>query len=1045
MNIDINKEQRRASNPFSSVWVSASAGSGKTKVLTDRVLNLLLTGCPPEKLLCLTFTKAAATEMSNRVNNVLKKWAICPEEKLVKEISDISGETPSAEIIKRARRLFAEVLETAGGIKIMNTHSFCQTLLKRFPLEASVPPNFDVIDEKKSEMLISEALQEIMENPNFRQDIVCLSPFQSMSDLIKLLNELLKERSRLSKLLGKNSLKQILWEIKRYFKIENYNSQDEIVQESFTPEKWLENKEKYLTNSDLINKKLKKELKNSREAAQTEEVAQKLRNFELVEISSSLLKLAYAILEKYKIKKQAEGLMDFDDLISATKNLLSRSHAAAWVLFKLDGGLNHILVDEAQDTNPDQWFIIKSLAEEFFSGEDHHDTIRTIFAVGDKKQSIYSFQGAEPNEFERMRIFFDKKVQESENDFETVPFNMSFRSTKPVLDLVNRLLNNPIARKGVLSHNEEAIHIAYREHDAGLVEIWPLEKYEKPNDVTPWKPPVERIRSRSASSKLAEKIADKISDMIKNKEILESQGRPVIAGDFMILVQRRNGFVNEMVRLLKERNIPVAGIDRLNLSRHITVQDLMSAAKFVLLPEDNLNLACLLKSPLIQMSENELFQASYNRDKRPLWTCIKEKFPQYAERLNVLLNMADKVLPYDFFAYILGPMQGRKRFLARLGNEAIETLDEFLNLVMDFEKNNIPSLQAFIDSMEQKEVVIKRDMESAQNAVRIMTVHASKGLQGRIVFLPQTRNIVRKRSKILWLNDKLPFWVPNKEMHSQKTTDLLDLSDEADDEENKRLLYVAVTRASDRLYICGYNSKNDPRPDNWYDLIKQSVVGEDTIDKPYQIKSPQSKKINSQKEKENIFSEPLPDWAYHLPPEEPTPSKPLSPSRQEDDIYQGQSPLSDGQSLALKRGVFIHQLLQYLPTLPPEKWDIMIERLNMHNIPVPSNLKTLLTQSEFQILFGKNTLSEVPVVGIYNNITVSGQIDKLVVLDKEVWIVDYKTNRNVPKIASEVPLSYKKQLNAYKGLIKSVFSDKIVRTFLLWTENLNLMEIFDEA
>ena len=1037
--IDVNKTQRQASNPLSSVWVSASAGSGKTKVLSDRVLNLLLLNGKPEKLLCLTFTKAAAAEMANRVTGILKNWAVCSDEELASHIENLTGETPEEETLVRARRLFAEVLETPGGMKIMTIHSFCQSVLMRFPLEAGVPPNFDIIDDVKAQALLFDALEEVLSLENLQPDIRLLAGYQTLDQLTTLLKSLLSHRSKLLELTARNSLEYLIHELKRNFNIENYQSEKQIIQSSFNPDEWDSIKNKYLSKNGMPDGR-KKVTDTALKACETE---QKIRNFRLVRLTAALLNLAYEILKVYQNKKRAAGLLDYNDLIDDTKKLLEKSHAAAWVLFKLDGGIDHILVDEAQDTNPDQWAIIRLLAEEFFSGEDHHDTIRTIFAVGDKKQSIYSFQGAEPSEFERMRLLFDEKVRASENEFETIPFNLSFRSTRPVLELVNRVLSHPQARKGILLPNEQATHVAYRDQDAGLVEVWPLEESIKADQPQPWKPPIERVQNQSALSRLAEKIALRIQEMIENGELLESAGRPVCPGDFLILVQRRQQLVTEIVRQLKEKGIPVAGIDRLDLGTHIAVQDMMAAAKFALLPEDDLNLACLLKSPLIKMTEDDLFQAAYGREKQTLWQRVQALFPKQADILKSFLNQADKVPPYEFFAYILGPAGGRRHFVSRLGMEANEALDEFLNLALSFEQNEVPSLQHFVDWMDARQKIeIKRDMESSQNAVRVMTVHGSKGLQGNIVFIPQTNALKRNRPPFIWVNG-IPLWVPNQEMRSQETQALQTLSDEEEDDESRRLLYVALTRARDRLYICGYKNAKNFKTCCWYDLIRESLATyPEDEGGVIRIHSSQVRSVSvADEQKSDIAPSSLPKWVRQMAPDEPVPPRPLSPSKPEGVVYERDSVVTSGQAAAMRRGVFIHQLLQYLPDVPVDKWETVIKRLKPADVDVPENLESLLKTEAYQFIFGANSLSEVPVVGVWKNKGVSGQIDRLIVGEKEVWIVDFKTNRHVPTTQASVPDVYKEQLSAYKGLIKDIFPDKVIKTYLLWTENLTLMEI----
>ena len=1039
--IDVNKEQRRAANPTSSVWVCASAGSGKTKVLTDRVLNLLLMTGQPEKILCLTFTKTAAAEMANRINNVLKSWVIMPEEDLIKTIEYLTGDYPDEEILKKARRLFALTLETPGGMKIMTIHSFSQSILKRFPLEAGVSPHFEVMDDTTSADMLNEMMHEALKNPALKDDIALLSTYLDEDSLNGLLKEILSSRTQLIKLIEQGNLNTILFNLKQHFNIQIYHSENQIILEKYTLEEWPQKCKEclYSTGSGI-----KKSCKNPEEAEIVWDIEQKCRAFRFVTATWSLLNVAYYIIELYERQKKSAALLDYDDLIDCAGNLLNSGNNAAWVLYKLDNGIDHILVDEAQDTNPKQWMIIRKLAEEFFSGDSRSDSIRTIFAVGDKKQSIYSFQGADPEEFERMRHFFEEKVTTSQNDFQTVPFNFSFRSTEPVLRLVNFLLKYPPASQGVLSKNEDGHHLAFREFDAGLVEIWPLEEAKKSDTSEGWKPPVERMIIQSPVTRLAEKIAKKIHHLITSKEILKSAGRPIEAGDFLILVQRRNQFVNELVRFLKEYRIPVAGVDRLALTNYIAVQDLLGLAKFTLLPEDDLNLAEILKSPLLRLTEDDLFKICYNRGMDSVYDRVKKLYPKTAEYLAEIMDKADKVPPFEFFSYILSILDGRKNFEARLGPEVNEALDEFLNLTLSYERNNIASLQSFLKWIGDKEIEIKRDMEQSDlNAVRIMTVHGSKGLQGNIVFLPDTRYVSKKRPSVLWTPTGLPIWVPKAAYQTDDITQIIDDWDKAQMREYRRLLYVAVTRPKDRLYICGYNNKTAAKKGNWYDLITESLPYAPDSDGIIRFSSEQTRPVKTQHEeqKNDSVQITLPDWVIKPAPDEPAPSKPLRPSVSETEETAEQSVLDASRLHSIRRGIFIHKLLQYLPTVPTEKRKEIAEKLRPDDIDIPSTLFDLMDSEKFKHLFGSNSLAEVPVVGVVDNQAVSGQIDRLVVLENQVLIIDYKSNYRVPQTINEVPKHYKKQLNSYKALLKNIFPDKVIKTYLLWTQNLTWMEI----
>ena len=990
--IDVNKEQRRASNPFSSVWVSASAGSGKTKVLTDRVLNLLLLTGNPEKILCLTFTKTAAAEMSNRISKVLKSWVTLPDEKLSEVLFNLIGTLPTSDQIDRARRLFALTLDTPGGMKIMTIHSFSQSVLKRFPLEAGISPHFDVMDDTTAADILTTLTTEAFKNPALNSYVELLSSYVDETGLTKLLKEALGMRHNLLNLIQKTGLDSIINTLKKNFKIFGYLSEKQIIEEVIDFDKWEETRKKYLYAKDG---QIKKTYLSENLAHSVFETDQKLKAFATVQATDALLRIVFYIIELYENHKQSMALLDYDDLIEHTRRLLTESGKAAWVLYKLDGGIDHILVDEAQDTNPKQWAIIRMLAEEFFAGSGRSENLRTIFAVGDKKQSIYSFQGADPQEFEQMRLFFDKRVTESQNSFETVPFNFSFRSTEAVLRLVNFLLRYPPARCGVLEADEDGTHLARRLGEAGMVEIWPLEQPQKDDTDEGWKPPIDRVPIYSPVTRLAQKIALKIKQLIDSKEFLLSKGRPICAGDFLVLVQRRNKFVSELVRFLKEYQIPVAGVDRLVLTNYIAVQDLIGLAKFALLPEDDLNLAEILKSPLIRLTEEDLFKICYNRGNDSVFDRVCDLYPETATFLRHIMDKADKMPPFEFFSYILSVHNGRKHFEARLGNEVNEALDEFLNLTLTYEQNNIPSLQAFLKWIGDKDIEIKRDLDQGDlNAVRIMTVHGSKGLQGNIVFLPDTRFTPTQKPKIIWTPNQMPVWTPASDVKTDEISATYDEWQQNQMREYRRLLYVAVTRAMDRLYICGWDTNRKAREGNWYDLIQEALPYVPDSDDIIRFSCEQTKEIpiRSDVRHQNEILHTLPHWALENPPFEPLPSKPLRPSAQEPQKEAEQTVMDAVRLLSLKRGTFIHNLLQHLPTVAPEKRRETAFKLKPQDIDIPDTLFTLLEDNRFKDLFGPTSLAEVPIVGVLDGQVVSGQIDRLVILDTQVILVDYKSN-----------------------------------------------------
>lgn len=1063
MNIDesIIKAKHEAIKSHYSVWVAASAGSGKTTVLTHRVLNLLLSKTQPSKILCLTFTKAAAAEMSNRITNELKIWTAASTEELRKRIQALRGFMPDEATLLKARQLFTNVLEAPSGMKIMTIHAFCQSVLKRFPIEAGISPQFEIIDDTAAGMLIKKAFDSIVSNESFASSLSYMSDYFQTTRSNNVFSLIRENMAALRAFLKKYpDISKVEEALRKKFNLSEYLDENAVVSEFFKndfvpaanpfPQNFLDIVDSY--------KKLRSTKKSDplklEEKAICLKAYQNYTTIRLIRLTICFLNIVRQFLETYQNFKKKENILDYDDLIDITIQLLSEHAQRQWVMYKLDGGIDHILVDEAQDTNAEQWEIIKLISEEFFSGYGQQTGIEhTLFVVGDKKQSIFSFQGADPLKFDEMKTYFQDKIINSRHEFKVIPLNASFRSTEAVLNLVNNLLKHPVAKSGVTE--EDATHNLTRVGEPGLIEIHqPVTPHSDSSSII-W-PIAQKNQTISSITKVSEEVADKIKSFFDNHEILESTNLPIEPKDITILVRKRSSIVSELVRVLKSRGIPVAGIDRLTLSDHIAVKDLMALAKFALLPEDDLNLAVLLKSPVIGLSEEEMSGLCMNRENQTLWEKIIQQNNALTDRLMNILDLADKMPVYEFFSSVLNVYGARRKFWARLGFEAMEAIDEFLNLTLEFEQTNFSSLQNFVFWFDSRESVIKRDMEqSEQNTVKIMTVHASKGLQNNIIFIVDNQNTRAPTLRLLW-DDELPLWVPLKGLlEKSETAAIYDKALKKQEEEEHRLLYVALTRAKDRIYIYGWGKKpskaapdKEKKPEKtWYQLVCATL--EDNIpDKngTIQIYCPPAyrPRFSMDNASPGKAQNSLPDWVSNKAPEETPLSKPLMPSRLIENEPLNESIVAAGQEKALKRGTFLHRLLQYLPMVPYEKREEIALKLKPEDIELPERFFDIFN-NEFRSLFDSNSMAEVPIAGIVGDKVFSGQIDRLVIWDHEVWIVDYKTNRHVPSDPKNVHRIYKMQLAAYKSLIKKIFADKIIKTFLLWTENMSLMEMTSET
>jgi len=1091
--IDPGIAQRRAADPRSSVWVAASAGTGKTKVLTDRVLALLLAGTPPERLLCLTFTKAAASEMANRIAARLANWATALDAALDKELTPLLAAEPTPEQRVGARRLFARLLDTPGGMRIETIHAFCQSLLRRFPLEAGLAPHFQVMDDRDSGELLLEAREEMLAEAAEEPDLALVTARLHEQRFPEVMAQLANERGRLMRVLDEHggSVDSVIAAIRARFGFGPEDTAERLLAEACVFDEtacraamklllggsktdiergermaaWLaaEMAERvatfdnwrlaFLTAEGEIRARLcTKDVEAARPALQDEaervfRLCDRLRGLESVMLTAALLRLSMKLIENYQRHKDRRALLDYDDLILTTIKVLRQDGGAAWVLYKLDGGIDHLLIDEAQDTNPDQWAVIRALTDEFFAGHGRTEAgTRTVFAVGDAKQSIYSFQRADPREFEASRALLAERVPAAGGHWDQVELNVSFRSTEAVLRAVDSVLAGEGGR-GVADH--EVKHLVWRQGMAGLVEMWaPVEPKAQDED-EPWKPPVERREGDNPRARLARLMAARIHKMIEGGEKLDSKGRAIAAGDILVLVRRRGSFVDQLVKSLKRLGVAVAGADRMVLTEQLAVMDLMALAECLLLPEDDLTLATVLKGPLIGLSEEELFELAWNR-KGSLWDSLRNsRFTQAHETLAELAAKADLWTPHELFSHVLN-QGGKRSLLARLGPEAEDPLDEFIGLTLTYEQMHPPSLQGFLRWLAEGGTEIKRDLDQGGGAIRIMTVHGAKGLQAPIVFLPDTLQKPKRQAGLLWLEEGLPLWAAGRGNLDSKGRAAQDEQDRAREAEYRRLLYVAMTRAEDRLYVCGWNTRNEPPEDCWYKLIEEGLrpLAEEVHD-PFHgapvlrfssAQDPERPLEASSQAESTRPAAPLPPWARQAAPAEPVPPRPLAPSRPDADPPARVSPGESRGQAGRKRGGLIHRLLQTLPDLPPEArpaaaarflgraaWDLSYA----DQAEIAGEVAGIMEDSSFSALFGPDSRAEVPLIGQLGGRVVSGRVDRLVVRPDAVLVVDYKTDRRPP---AEPPIAYLRQMAAYRGVLACLYPARPIRCALLWTD-----------
>ena len=1138
----VRATQARASDPAASAFVSANAGSGKTHVLVQRVIRLLLDGVPPEKILCITFTKAAAANMAERVFSTLGHWVTLDDSALDTAIREAGIAHPNAKLRTSARKLFACALETPGGLKVQTIHALCTRLLQQFPFEANVPARFAVLDERDQNEMMERAnlsvLLEASRNPDSAtgraltlamasaadvtfKDVVreaCLSRdhFMAWTDAAGSAHAAAAQISATLGVAADDRIEDIEreivdgpyirrsgWEeIATVLDTGSRSDQDQAARLRgalvFTGTAQVDAYlAVFLTDTERTPRKsvVTKNFGRDNPTIGRLFEAEFLRLGPLIERrravttrdrTEALLHVATAAAANYRREKLERGLLDYDDLIDKTLAMLDRV-SSGWVHYKLDRGVDHVLIDEAQDTSPRQWDIVAHIISEFTSGAGARDgVLRTVFAVGDEKQSIFSFQGAAPREFDLRRRELKKKFEDAGLKFDPVSFTYSFRSGPAILQSVDYVFREKDIYRSIHSVDiGHPIHHSLADAGPGQIELWELAEADDKQDIEGWRAPFDGVSATSPEVKLAKRIQAEIRRLVESGTMTghTSNRRPLRYGDMLVLVRRRGNAFDAVIQALKHANTPVAGADRLKLTEHIAIIDLMNLTDALLLPQDDLALAVALKSPLFGLNDDDLFKLAWQRraSLREALAANATADGRFASALHRLQQCERRFVsetPFAFYAWLLGGDGGRARILRRLGHEANDALDEFLELALNYERKAPASLQGFLAWLRAADTEVKRDMEISRDEVRVMTVHGAKGLESSVVFmvdtttspsdtqrlrlihLPQGNNASHTPGVVVWAGKKAddPVCVAAARTAMLENTE----------DEYRRLLYVAMTRAADRLIVggCMPGNMNTVRKSSWYDLIDKGLASSglqlQELETPHGLVKRYFRPEDAASPTSSVTSTTaapiaLPFWL----------TTPALPEASADSLLRPSDPADDdsdrvrtGESItlrarALQRGTLVHRLLQSLPDIAGERRrDAALGYLARNadgwsedeRRALAEQVLALIADPRFAAVFAPGSRAEVSIVGRLDRpgqspALVSGQIDRLVVTPSEVLIVDFKTNHAPPLAAAEAPRGYVRQLALYRAVLAKLYPQRAVRAALLWTETADLMEI----
>ncbi len=1130
----VRDKQASASNPRASSFVSANAGSGKTHVLVQRVIRLLLTGVAPEKILCITFTKAAAANMAERVFTTLGHWVTLDDAALDAAIVDAGVPNPDKKLRELARELFAQALETPGGLKVQTIHALCTRLLQQFPFEANVPARFAVLDERdQADMMERANLKVFLEAaaaPESTLGRALLTAMANAADVTfkDVVREACLARDHFMAWTdAAGSAEAAALEVSAALGIDPADRLDdierEIVDGPYLPRKrWLEiaaafdggsktdqkqadqlraslaftggaQVDEYLCifltddkapRANVLTKgfiKLNPAVAHlfAEEIARLGPLIEKRRAVVTRDRTEALLHIAISAAANYRREKDERGLLDYDDLIDKTLAMLNKV-SAGWVHYKLDRGVDHVLIDEAQDTSPRQWDIVEHIIEEFAAGKGARDETRTVFAVGDEKQSIFSFQGAAPHEFADRRQRFGARFKAAGLAFETISFTYSFRSGPAILQSVDHVFRDEAIYRSIHAENAYPLHHALDDAGPGLIELWPLAEADKRDEIEGWRAPFDGVAVTSPEVKLSKRIQAEIKRLVASGTMTGPKGdrRPLSYGDVLVLVRRRGNLFDAVIQALKHASIPVAGADRLKLTEHIAIIDLMNLADALLLPRDDLALAVALKSPLFGLDDDDLFKLAWDR-KGSLRKALSQhaatgtKFQDALKRLEECEQRFQRDTPFAFYAWLLGGDGGRARILRRLGHEANDALDEFLELALNHERKAPASLQGFMAWLRSADTEVKRDMEISRDEVRVMTVHGAKGLEAPVVIMVDTTSSPSdtQRLRLIQLpheGREVTVWAGRKADDPKAVEKGREAMLAETEHEYRRLLYVAMTRAADRLIVAGIQpgNRNGVRDLCWYDLVRKGLANSGLQEEAIETDDGQIKRYTRAEDGAHATgaamptastARELPAWLRTALPARATRAGLLRPSQASGDTaHRVKSTEAIAQrTKALQQGTLVHRLLQSLPGVAPERRRAAaLEHLARNaqgwsaaeRESLAGKVIALIADSRFAAVFAEGSRAEVAIVGRLAlpgrpQALVSGQIDRLVVTQNEVLIVDFKTNHAPPATAAAAPQAYIRQLALYRAVLSALYPQHAIRAALLWTETADLMEI----
>ena len=998
--------QGQALDAGRSVWISANAGTGKTEVLTRRMLALLLAdfSLEPRQLLALTFTKAGAAEMAARLPARLASWAALDDAGIAAKIIEDLGVEATAEMPARVRELAVTVRR--AGPMVATIHGLAQQILGRFSVEAGLPLEFEVLEDGAQKRMLRDVQRGLLVDVDgvLAEHLAVLLDELGDKGWEELTGLVVNNWHKLEALVEGNGLIGVLAKLERELGVDlsgaaarplvptesEYAALQRVVQvipdhgasevlkahETVRESTW---RGFLLTTTDTARKALFKKaelavidevdaalLADAAERAAAQIQARKVyRGFD---VTRSALVWAAAVRGAYVQRKQMNGLVDYSDLLDGLERVMrsSDSGLAEWVWYGLDRRFRHLVVDEAQDNNPQQDRIIQWLAKSILSGDVGEGAARTVLAVGDMKQSIFRFQGAVPELFVKLR----EVLRDWADGVREVDLTHSFRSGAQVLGLVDRVFMQGDTGAVVVGSDfrDWPAHKAVAAGRASRVELWETVPAEAAPEVEPWA--LAHIRAaagghgedivclRQVGAWLLEHVG---------RVVMPSTGVPLAYEDVMIVVQR-NRIAGLAAGVLRGMGIPVAAAGGVV---PLAVEDAVACVRVIFNPADNLALAQVLKgvrgwsdTQLLALAEQAGVAARAPGDPEVVW--------------QEFIGGADKVWLEGYLAMAWdAPLAVVQRIVAEIGGDS-RVFEGLLGWAEQAE-----NLHDLVERLELDSLPIA----SGGAGVRVLTVHGSKGLQAPLVIMPDTMAALSdmSREKLLWGDGVVVF---------KQAKGLSALEDSLLEEESARRradslrgMYVAMTRAMDWLVVTGFGTVKDGT-DTWWTRIASGFGDERVLGDTFEM---------VERELVMPVEAGLPGWL----------------------VREVNVPLAgEVQSAAQARGDVVHALLQGLDVVADD--DTQAEALRV--------------RERLPWLWAEGARSEM-AVGLGNGMV--GRIDRLVEKDGEWWVVDFKTG-TVPELMPEV---YAAQVRRYVAALRATWPERMFKAGIVWTAEARLDEV----